>query len=328
MDLILATADGREERTVWDTIDIEVGTEADNSFEMSIPSYQWDGSLAFGKRLYIPGTEYGGIIRDIVGNTNLGTVKVRGYTWRGQLAHKIIQPASGQDYYTVSGELNAVIATVLNNTLGDMYQVSSEDTGVSVSNYQFNRYVDMNKGLSAMLASKGYRLDLSYVQTDTSGYVELSAQPADTYADDIEISQDTMLTFTSEDNRMGTNHLICLGKGELAERTVIHLYADVNGNISQTRTITGLDEIVDVFDDSSAEYDDLLKNGTERFLELISKKTFQANFQSTDIELRIGDIITGRDYITGNVATQPIVRKIIKRENGTYVISYKIQGEQ
>ena len=325
MELILATSDGRELRTVWDDIDFDIGGE--NNFELALDYPSWNADFKQGALLYVPGTEYGGIIKDVEGMTETDQIFVRGYTWRGYLAHRIIEPPSGADYKTVSGELNAVIAEVIGNSLGSLFVVSDTDTGVTVT-YRFNRYVTVNDGLTAMLATKGYRLDIQYVQTETGGYVQIQALPAGNYGSDIEISQDSRLNFMSRDYRMGVNHLICLGIGELAQRTVIHLYADANGNISQTQTITGLNEIVEVFDNPGADSEVLLTTGTERFKTLLNFKSFQAALKDVDdLDLYLGDTFTGRDYITGNVVTKPIVEKIVKRENGLFTVDYKIEGE-
>lgn len=325
MELILATSDGRELCTVWDDIDFDIGGE--NNFELALDYPSWNADFKQGALLYVPGTEYGGIIKDVEGMTETDQIFVRGYTWRGYLAHRIIEPPSGQDYKTVSGELNAVIAQVIGNSLGNLFVVSDTDTGVTVT-YRFNRYVTVNDGLTAMLATKGYRLDIQYVQTETGGYVQIQALPVGNYGSDIEISQDSRLNFTSRDYRMGVNHLICLGIGELAARTVIHLYADANGNISQTQTITGLNEIVGVFDNPGADSEVLLTTGTERFKTLLNFKSFQAALKDVDdLDLYLGDTFTGRDYITGNVVTKPIVEKIVKMENGLFTVDYKIEGE-
>lgn len=325
MELILATSDGRELCTVWDDIDFDIGGE--NNFELALDYPSWNADFKQGALLYVPGTEYGGIIKDVEGMTETDQIFVRGYTWRGYLAHRIVEPPSGADYKTVSGELNAVIAEVIGGSLGSLFVVSDTDTGVTVT-YRFNRYVTVNDGLTAMLATKGYRLDIQYVQTETGGYVQIQALPEGNYGSDIEISQDSRLNFTSRDYRMGVNHLICLGIGELAARTVIHLYADANGNISQTQTITGLNEIVEVFDNPGADSEVLLTTGTERFKTLLNFKSFQAALKDVDdLDLYLGDTFTGRDYITGNVVTKPIVEKIVKRENGLFTVDYKIEGE-
>lgn len=326
MELILAKADGQEERRVWNNLDMETGGE--NDFELAVPYAEWDGSIAFDKLLYIPGTEFGGIIKEIETQTSTDTILARGFTWRGYLAHRIIEPPAGSDYKIVSGELNSVISSLLGSSLGTLFRVSTTSTGKSVSNYQFERYTTLEAGLTKMLATKGYKLHIEYKQTETGGYVELSAVERNDYGDQIEISQDAQLDFTSHDYRRGINHLICLGIGELSERVVVHLYADANGAISQTKSITGLNEIVDVFENTAAEEDMLIETGIERFKTLINYKNSEITTQEMlQIDADIGDTITSRDYITGTVVTKPITRKILKIEGGIEHIEYKVEDE-
>ena len=320
MDLILADANGREERVITENIDLNIGDT--NDFEIRIPYAAWRGDLTFGKRIYVPRTEYGGIIGKVISATNTDEIKVCGYTWRGYLDKRIIVPPSGQDYYKASGDLNAVL-----NGLIDIpnFTVVSLSSGKSVSNYQFDRYVTVLSGIDKMLTTYGYRLDLKYIQTQSGGYVEYQALPAVEY--NKELSQDGSLYFESEDDRTGVNHLICLGSGELAQRMVRHLYANKNGAISQTQSQFGTDEIVEIFDYSSAQSaDDLIKYGTDRLNERKSKKTFNASLKNNDFNLEVGDSITGRDYITGNVVTKPIIGKTLKIEGGRVSVDYRIEG--
>ena len=324
MELILATADGREERRIWDDVDIEIGGE--NTFEITCPYASWDGLIAQNKRVYVPGTEYGGIVRDIRSATSTDQIHVCGYTWRGYLDHKIIEPPTGSDYKTVSGELNTIIRSLIDGEYDGMIRGSAATTGVTTT-YQFDRYVSIEAGLRKMLAVKGYRLSLQYIQTDLSGYVEVSAVPIRNYGDDIELSQDTRLDFTSRDYRMGINHLVCLGTGELKDRVVVHLYVDAAGNISQTKYYDGIDEISTVFENTTAELEDLITTGTDRLEEIKDYKEFTADMKAgTDIDREIGDTITGRDYITGNVVTKPITDKIVTITNGLPSVQYKVEG--
>lgn len=321
MDLILATSDGQEECVLTYDFDIELGDKSD--FQLNASYASWKNNLKIGKRVYIPGTEYGGIIKYISSATNTGNIFLKGYTWRGYLAHRFIRPASGQDYYIASGELNTIIGNLVNIP---GFIVSTIDTGITLS-YQFNRYVSVLEGLEAMLRSVGYRLDLKYQQTQAGGYVYVQAVKAGVYGDSVEYSQDSLIDFSSTDDQMGINHLICLGTGELKNRLVIDLYADASGNISQIKSITGIDEIVDTFDNSGAELQTLIESGTNRLKELLSKKSFIAAIKKVETEMYIGDIITGQDYITGNKVTKPIAKKIVKRSNGVISIDYKIEGE-
>lgn len=321
MDLILASANGVEECVVDYDFDMDIG--GSNDFQVRLSYATWDERVQIGKLIYIPNTEYGGIIKRIESATNTGEILLKGYTWRGYLSHRIIEPPSGEDYRIVSGELNDVIAGLVSIPL---FRVSTDNTGMNVM-YQFKRYTDAANGIEAMLASVGYRLDIRYVQTESSGHVLLQAVPAANYGD-TGFSQDSMIDFSSIDNQMGVNHLICLGKGELKDRLVVHLYADANGNVSQTQTIFGIDEIVATFENSGAETDTLIETGTKRLNETKSNKSFTPDLKDINTELYLGDIISGRDYITGNSVTKPIANKIVTRTGGVMSYAYKIEGQK
>lgn len=322
MDLILSTASGVEECVLDYDFDLDIGDT--NDFQINLNYGTWDERIQIGKKIYIPGTEYGGIIMYIQSATNTGSITLKGFTWRGYLGHRIISPPAGSDYCIVSGELNSVIASLVSIP---GFRVETKSTGRTV-NYQFKRYVDVASGLEAMCESVGYRLDLKYVQTEDSGYVLVQALPVGNFGGTIEYSQDSMIDFDSVNNQMGVNHLLCLGKGELKDRIVVHLYADSSGNISQTQTITGVDEIVQVYDNSGAELETLVESGTTKLKELISTQSFTPSIKDSGTELYLGDIVSGIDYITGNSVTKPIISKIVKRTMGALSFNYRIEGQK
>lgn len=321
MDLILSTASGVEECVLDYDFDMDIGDT--NDFQINLNYGTWDERIQIGKKLYIPGTEYGGIIKYIQSATNTGDITLKGFTWRGYLAHRIISPPAGSDYRIVSGELNSVISSLVSIP---GFRVETKSTGRTV-NYQFKRYVDAASGLEAMCESVGFRLDLKYVQTESSGYVLVQALPVGNYGGTIEYSQDALIDFDSVNDQMGVNHLVCLGKGELKDRIVAHLYADSSGNISQTQTITGIDEIVQVYDNSGAELETLIESGTTKLKELVSNQSFIPSIKDSETELYLGDIVSGVDYITGNAVTKPITDKIINRTTGELSINYIIEGQ-
>ena len=212
------------------------------------------------------------------------------------MTKKIIEPAAGQDYRTASGELNSIIKSLVEPAMPGLFYASEENTGVTV-NYQFERYCTMLDGLQAMLESIGYKLQIRYLQTQTSGFVEIGAVPVENYGDSIEISQDGRLSFTSQDYRRGVNHLICLGQGDLKDRIVVHLYAQPDGSVTQTPYYTGIDEIVEVYDYNNAEEEDLIENGTKQLKDRMNYKKLTANAnEMDDIDIDISDIISGDVY--------------------------------
>lgn len=280
-----------------------------------------------GNRLYAPGTEYGGLIEERKTSTKNDTVELLGYTWRGLLSQKVIEPPAGLAYLTVSGEANRVIANVLGDRFGTLFEVDTSDSGFEV-NYQFDRYTDLLSGLDKMLATVGAKLQIAYQQGDVGslGHVRLAAVPIVDWSDQLEYGQDNRVDFTTRDNQRGINHLICLGRGELADRLVIHLYLQPDGSIVDTIYYTGVEERTAVFDFSSAEdADTLRKQGVKRLKEL--KNSQEIKMSLTDIDMELGDVIGGRDRITGLILKQPVTKKTLNISGNKETIQYKVGGE-
>lgn len=342
--LILADSNLNDICAVMDAdTDFEIGTE--NTFEVKIRRDRWREDYTYKNVFYIKNTEFGGTIGEINTNTGLDTISLLGYTWRGMLGMKVIRPPSGQDYKIVTGELNKVLATLIvehyreaplenlddeaDIRTANFFTVSYDDTGVSVENYQFDRYCTLLDGIEKMLKSVEYRLQIRYKQKDQGrrGIVELSAVPITDYSGQIELSQDSRLNFVFKNKKNGVNHLICLGKGELQDRQVIDLYVQQDGTIGSEPYYSGLNEIAQVYEDTSSETDELQEKGIEKLQELMDSSSFSMDVETLGIDVDIGDIIGGRDYITGLYAKKPIAKKIYRVEGGTVSVEYGVEGE-
>ena len=308
-------------------IDIAIGEE--NDYEVKIPRDEWRSEYTFGNAFYIKDTEYGGAIGEVDTSTAEDTISLLGRTWRGMLDKKIIRPPAGQDYKKVSGELNQVLNDLVTEHFDDYFVVVQIDTGVSVTNYQFDRYCTLLSGINKMLKSVGYRLQIRYIQQERgqSGYIELSAVPIVDYSEQIELSQDSQLNFTFKNVKNGVNHLICLGKGELQERQVIDLYVQADGSIGSEPYYTGIREIAATYEDTSSETDELEEKGREKLQELMNSTSFSMDVETLNMDVAIGDIIGGRDYLTGLYAKKPIAKKIYKVEDGKTSLEYGIEGD-
>ena len=321
-DIIVAAPDGTELRCMlFSEYDIEVGDE-ENSFLVTCPRAEWE-SVANDSRVYIPGTEYGGLFKRLESDTKNNSVAVGGLTWRGMLQKKIISPPSGQDYATDSGELNAILGARVSAAFPGLFVGSSESTGITVS-YQYNRYVTLYDGLKALLKSVGYKMQIEYDQIQRK--VVVSAVPIVDYSNEIEYSSDMSADYSMTIDRTGINHLVCLGSGELRDRTVVHLYVDGNGVISQTQTFYGENEIAEVYDYAGASRDDLIQSGIDQLKNEINLNEFSINLES-EREVAVGDIVGARDYITGYTVTAPITTKLIKFEDGLIKIEYKLSSD-
>lgn len=321
-EVILADASGVELRSIlFREYDFEVG-DKENSFLITCNRAEWE-NVPDNARIYIPGTEYGGIYKRLESDTRNNAVAVGGYTWRGMLQNKVICPPSGQDYATDSGELNAIIARRVSAALPGLFIGSEESTGITVS-YRYERYVTLYDGLKAMLKSVGYKMRIAYDMEQCK--VVVDAVPIVDYSQMIEYSSDMNANYSMTINKMGINHLICLGQGELQNRTVVHLYADTNGVISRTQTQFGADEVTDVYDYAGAETDNLVESGTDQMKAKASKNEFAIDLESTQ-DVAVGDIVGSRDYITGYTVAAPITTKIVKWKQGFEKVEYQLSDE-
>ena len=321
-DIIVAAPDGTELRCMlFSEYDFEVGDE-ENSFLVTIPRPEWE-SVANDSRIYIPGTEYGGLYKRLESDTKNNSVAVGGLTWRGMLQKKILCPPAGQDYATDSGELNAILGARVSAAFPGLFVGSSESTGVTVS-YQYYRYVTLYDGLKALLKSVGYKMQIEYDQMQRK--VVVSAAPIVGYSSEIEYSSDMSADYSMIIDRTGINHLICLGQGELKNRIVEHRYVDGNGVISQTQTFFGENEIAETYDYAGATREDLIKSGADQLKGELNLNEFAIELES-EREVQIGDIVGSRDYITGYTVTAPITTKIVKFEDGFVNIEYKLSAD-
>lgn len=321
--LIVADTNGTELRALmFSSYDFEVG-KVENSFEIQIKRQEYK-YIPDRARIYIPGTEYGGLFRELNTNTREDIIAPGGITWRGMMQKKIIEPPAGQDYATDSGELNSIIRSRVENALPGLFIGSSDDTGVSVTNFQYDRYCTLEAGLTKLLRSKGYRLNIEYSQSEKA--VVVYAVPIVNYSNSVEFSSDMQLDYIMNMQGDGVNHLICLGQGELSNRVVYHLYADKDGNITTTPYYTGIDEVAEIYDYAGAELEDLIQSGTERLEEIMNQNRFQITV-NPDTEIAIGDIVGGRDYLSGMTMKSPITGKVLKWENGFRTVEYKLEDD-
>ena len=326
--VILADANLHEIGAIKDA-NVTVDLNVDRNFSVQIARSNWREELTFSSLVYILGTEYGGIIGEVLTDTTLDYVELKGLSWRGRLAKKVIEPPTGSDYKVVSGELHTVMKSLIEPEFDGLFVVSQEDTGITVSNFLFDRYCTLLDGVTKMLKSVGYRLKIRYVQQERGqpGYVELSSAPIVDYSEQIELSQDSQLNFAFKNCRNGVNHLICLGKGELQDRQVIDLYVQEDGSIGSEPHYTGVQEIAATYEDTSSETDELEEKGREKLLELMNNTSFSMDVESLNMDVEIGDIIGGRDYLTGLYAKKPIVKKIYRVEDGEPSLEYGIEGD-
>lgn len=312
----------------------------ENDFECKIPSSTH--CCEAGYFLYIEGTEYGGTVDAIEVVSETGEVIYSGRTWHGILGSKIILPlqsgetsASGvtiknadsngvsyvDRYLVISGEANTCIQFMVNRLgLSSLFKASAEDSGVSITNFRFDRFLDGYNGIVKMLNSAGMRLSVEYKEEK----VILSAQKLYNYATDEEFDPD-LVNMQLKKKVKSVNHLVCLGSGEMENRMVIHLYADEQGNISQTQTQFGMNEYSAVYDYSSVESEEeLLKQGIEHLESLWLPDEMVIKLDDTSDYYHVGDMVGARDSVTGISGSANIRKKIVTIRDGLISISYEV----
>ncbi len=313
--LIITDKLGVDARAIQDfTLDLAYGS-GENDFEITFEKVRLLGK----ERIYLDGTGYGGVVDSIEFDTKKNQPKYKGRTWQGVLNSKIIQPPRGQAYLTVSGEINEVLRSLISRlSLSSFFTVPAVYTGKNIT-YQFKRYVKAYDSIKEMVESFDMKLNFQYRE----GMVEIYAEKAETITS---IDSDLM-DFKIEEFKNKPNHLICLGQGELENRTVLHLYADKEGNISKTQTIRGASEYVEIYDNTGAEnIEELEKGGRKRFEELLSVGKVEAELKRYG-DWEIGDIVKATELETGMEVVAKISKKIIKSDQGITEIIYEI-GQQ
>ena len=317
LDLIYMNANKEDIGVMKDyTLDLAFGSD-ENDFECKIVESQHCCEEDYF--LYIEGTEYGGIIDSIGIDTDADEVTYYGRTWHGILNSKILEPDSGADYLVLNGEANNVLATLINRMgLNSLFKAVSVSSGITITNYKMNRYISGYDGIKKMLKSVGAKLTLKF----SNGFVELSAKPIVDYSQNEQFDTDLIALNIKKKGNV-VNHVICLGKGDLKEREVIHIYADENGNISQNQVFTGLDEVTAVYENvNAADSAELKQGGIDMIAEAWASDEIDFDFIDDAESYDIGDIVGATEHITGTEVTRELTKKIVSIQNNTVTVSY------
>ena len=267
---------------------------------------------------YIEGTEYGGTIDQITSGTTTETLSASGRSWHGVLAGKRLVPDSGKSHITVSGQIATVLQSLINRMgLNDLFEApASESDTVSISSYQFERFVDGYTGIKAMLTANGLKLKMRCAE----GKVLIGARAVVDYGSKVDSD---LLDFDLTKITRRTNHLVCGGTGENENRAVVHFYADSSGKVSKTQSLFGVDEIAAFYDYSNADEDKLEEEGKKKLEELQGDGTVDVDVDE-DIDVDIGDVVSARNNKSNKIVSATITKKIVKVSNG--ITSYEYEA--
>lgn len=321
VDLIITDSKHVDVRSAVDyTLDCAWGKE-ENDFELVVSGAS---TIDAGAYIYIDGSECGGVVDAMEDQLTAGvsTLTYGGRTWHGMLADKILEPDKGKDYLTVSGTASSVIGSLISRVGLDAVfdAVDSPTAGAqTIKSYRFDRYTDCYTGLRKMCEANGLKLRLAYA----SGRVNIWAEPVAHYGDSIDSD---LIDFDVTRTWRKPNHLIGLGKGDLAARVVVHWYADAKGNVSQSQSLKGVDEIAQVCDYSNAETAELNQKTREKLQELQSEGDVKVTVRDdANVVFDVGDTVTARDNLTGITVNATISKKIVKVSGGVMSVDYEAE---
>ena len=318
------------ELTYIDEADMQVDIASnaqliDNTWSITVSDRVWsEAPILEGHYIYAPGTEWGGPVTLVKHVTQSKRVTLQGPTWRGLLHQRRIYPPAGEGYRVYTNiDANDLISSVVGQSYGPIFIFPGTEAGVQVSaQYRYQSYA---VGLQTVLANYGLRLNIRFDNTVPAAV--LSAEPVNQLSDDIEISQDYGINFTSIIGNVElANHCLALGSGELAERTVLEVYR-VGDNYYTSRPAslptTALRTVL--LDYGSAEdTDELLKSAVERLQGTAPKQSISINEIGLDIDMQLGDQLNVRDRLTGLEALSEVTNKILTIKDGRTAIDTQV----
>ena len=321
MDLIYADEKLEDIGVLKDySLDLAYGSN-ENDFELCMNLK--DACLQSGYVIYADGTEYGGVVDEIQIKSESKEIKYIGRTWQGVLAERIIEPDAGSDYLILSGKITSIINILIRRIgLQDFFYATDQGSDDTVVTFQFDRYVTVYEGITKMLSQ--YQKKVKFVFIDCRVNLQIDdiidySKSDDYYSIGTEYEIDKKYNYV--------NHLICLGKGELKDRQVIHLYADKDRNIRKYQTFFGLDEITEIYDYSSADSVETLESeGVKKFKDLIADAQSSVCVKN-EMQFGIGDIVSAWDETTNTSVYGTVTKKIIALTDKRISIEYKIGDE-
>lgn len=307
--------------SVWDNVSGLDFSAQSNTFQLTVPESTWSAMPILKKHfLYEPETEFGGRVKKV--HHVDGSIHLSGKTFRGELSNKIISPPAGQAYKIISAvDAHTALTDLIGSQFGGLYQVVGGPCGVNVSG-QF-RYANLLGGIHSMLNQYGLRLKIEF----DGETVWLSAEPVLDLSETEELSQDYSVKIESiDDETESFNHIICLGKGELTNREVVELFRTESGEITETPLSEGIEDVQSVLDFPNAESsEELTRSGIEKLIEAAPRKEVSVDLSQTQ-GLNLGDLVGGRDRVTGQTIVQPIIQIIRRVDSAGESIEYKVGG--
>ena len=322
MDLIIADSNFNELGYLKKyELDLEIGKYgvSSNDFQLTINTDDMIDGFSYDSLFYIENTEYGGYVENIKVDTQNKTISYLGKTFRGMLEKEYIQPPSGQAYLNLKGEANKCINELTNRKFNDLFVV--DDVGLSGININYSiRDLNLLQALENALGTQDAKIGIIH---HSDGLVHLHALKINDLSDSIQYDNNYKVGMVVQTKKKPYNHILALGKGELTDRLRVNLYLQKNGTWSDTEYYKGLDKKSYKYDDSNTEDAEELKNNAiNKVIEENGTDNLDISFESDNADLF--DIVSTKEQITGISFKSQITQKILKINNNSIAISYKV----
>lgn len=314
----------------WDDVGIlPVGTgdwaygSSENDFELKVARgpVPEPGSL-----VYVEDSEVGGMVTGLSAASDSSAMTVSGATWTGVLGRKVVGPDAGDDYLVLSGDVRDVVASLVSRAgLDGLFSVSGWTPGVDVT-HRFSgrrgdaaqedagRYMSCWAAIWQVLLDAGckttFRWDVSHRR------VVMTVSRAEQAVGD-EFAESVVRI----KRRTPVNHLVCLGKGELRDRAVAHVYLDAGGAATSKQFYTGVDEVADVWESTNDEGDELVAAGKRKIAEMAEDAVSVEVDAADDSMLDVGDVVGGE--VAGTQVSATVTKKVVMTSGDAVTYTYE-----
>ena len=319
MELIVADSAGK---TLFPLADFELdmdsgwGDGVDNTFDLIVrdasaplPEAAW--------RVYADGTEMGGRVESFELKTGRASSGLhwKGSTWSGVLAKRLLWPDAGQDYLTLAGDANAVLRQAIERLrLRSFFSVPDGDAGVSLS-YRCSRDTpDAWTNLRLAMRSAGLRLDARWVD----GACRLQAAKVTDWRGRVDSD---LVDFDLSSDLLVTNHLKAAGKGDLAAREVVDVYADNRGNVGTSKAMAGVFELEEYYDANNSEGDDLRDQAVSRLKDMQAEGGVKVTV-GEGVSFGLGDVVEARHYSPNVTISVEISSRVTTATGAGVAVTY------
>lgn len=294
------------------SLDMAFGVD-ENNFELKVKK---GTDIDIGSLIYFENTEYGGVVDGMKVDTQSNDIVYFGRTWLGIMKGKRYPEQTSN---TANGTVVEIITTLLErygidyivpsptSQIEGTYRItfSENELWYGSMESQFKKLCDLVNGKLVMIHN-GRNL-------------VLGIEPFVDYSVSKEFDE-SQIQFSVERDFRHINHLIVY-----SQTNEVHLYSDVDGNISRTQTQFGINEVCGDYKSNAQYQPQAIEDGTNYLKEIIRQSSkINVVFNANEDIYGIGDIIGAYEPITKTLVKEKITKKIVRSNGGKLTIECQV----